>query len=154
LGTVTHNTFVVEREYPKGADRVFAAFADPAKKKHWYAGGGAHDPVSYDLDFRIGGREVLVGKMKPGTPVAGAVLTWAQTFDDIVENERIVFTQTLDVGDRRISVAVITVEISSTDAGSKLKLTHQAAFFEPADGPQMREFGWQALLNAIADALD
>jgi len=58
------------------------------------------------------------------------------------------------VGGRRISVAVITVEISSTDAGSKLKLTHQAAFFEPADGPQMREFGWQALLNAIADALD
>ncbi len=154
MGSVTHNTFVVEREYPKGPDKVFAAFADPAKKKRWYAGGGAHDVANYSIDFRLGGNEVLVGKMKPGTPIAGAVLTWAHTFDDIVEDERIVFTQTLDVGERRISAAVITVEISPTDAGSKLKLTHQAAFFGPADGPQMREFGWRALLNAIADALD
>jgi hypothetical protein len=32
--------------------------------------------------------------------------------------------------------------------------THQAAFFEGADGPQMREHGWRYLLDAVSGALD
>ena len=152
--SVLHNTFVAEREYPKPPSSVFAAFSDPAKKKKWYAGGGAHDVVSYDLDFRVGGAEVLKGRMKPGTPIAGAVLTWAQTYQDIAENRRIVFTQTLDAGDRRISCALITVELLPAGSGCKLVFTHQAAFFEGADGPQMREMGWGALLDALGQALD
>lgn len=152
--SVTHNTFAIERVFAKSPEAVFAAFADSAKKRRWYAGGGAHEPVSFEMDFRIGGREVLVGRMKPGTPIAGAVLTWAQTFDDIVDARRIVFTQTLDVGEKRISVALITVELSPDAAGCRLVLTHQAAFFEGADGPQMREYGWRALLDAADAAMD
>lgn len=149
---VAHNTFTLERTYPHAPARVFAAFSDLARKQRWYAQGGAHDVVSYALDFRTGGKEVLVGKMKPGTPIAGAVLTWAQTFENIVPDERIVFTQTLDIGDKRISCALITVELRPAGAGCALVFTHQAAYFEGADGPQMREMGWSALLEAMAAA--
>jgi uncharacterized protein YndB with AHSA1/START domain len=152
--SVVHNTFVIEKEYPKAPDRVFAAFSDPAKKKRWYAAGGAHDVVSYEIDFRVGGKETLVGKMKPGTPIAGAVLTWTQTYLEVSENRRIVFTQTLDVGERRISVALITAEFMEEGAGCRLVFTHQAAYFEPADGPQMREHGWRVLLDQLGGALD
>jgi uncharacterized protein YndB with AHSA1/START domain len=148
-----HNTFVIEKQYPKAPAKVFAAFGDPAKKKRWYAAGGSHDVVSYTIDFRVGGREVLVGRMKPGTPIAGAMLTWSQTFEEVAENRRIVFTQTLDVGERRISCALITVEFVGEGAGCKLVFTHQAAYFENADGPQMREFGWRALLDAMGQSL-
>jgi uncharacterized protein YndB with AHSA1/START domain len=149
-----HNTFVIERTYPKPPGQVFAAFADTAKKKRWYAAGGAHDVLSYELDFRVGGKEVLVGRMKEGTPIAGAVLTWSQTFVDVAEGQRIVFSQTLDVGDRRISCALITAEMQASGAGCRLVFTHQAVFIEPADGPQMREFGWNALLDALGQSLD
>jgi uncharacterized protein YndB with AHSA1/START domain len=149
-----HHTFVIEKEYPKAPDKVFAAFRDPAKKKRWYAAGGAHDVVSYDLDFRVGGREVLVGKMKPGTPIAGVTLIWSQTYEEIAENKRIVFCQTLDVGSARISVALITADFVEQGAGCKLVFTHQAAFFEGADGPQMREHGWRVLLDALGGAVD
>jgi uncharacterized protein YndB with AHSA1/START domain len=152
--SAVHNTFVIEKEYPKAPDKVFAAFTDPAKKKRWYAAGGAHDVVSYEIDFRVGGKETLVGKMKPGTPIAGAVLTWTQTFEEVAENRRIVFTQTLDVGERRISVALITAEFVEEGAGCRLVFTHQAAYFEPADGPQMREHGWRVLLDQLGGALD
>jgi uncharacterized protein YndB with AHSA1/START domain len=151
---ITHNTFAITRDYPKPPARVFSPFADTARKQRWYAGGGAHDVVSYSLDFRVDGREVLVGRMKPGTPIAGAVLTWAQTFHEIVDGQRIVMLQTLDVGDTRISCALITVELSETASGCRLILTHQAAYFPGADGPQMREMGWNALLEALAAALD
>ena len=30
--SVVHNTFVIERSYPKPPERVFSAFADPAMK--------------------------------------------------------------------------------------------------------------------------
>lgn len=155
---VTHNMFVIEREYPKEPAKVFAAFADNAKKQRWYAGGGAHEVVSYENGFHVGGKEVLVGRMKPGTPIAGAVLTWAKDYIDIVEGERIVGVQTLDMemngAAARASVAVITIELAPSSVGCMLVLTHQAVFFEQTDGPQMREFGWRALLDAVEAALD
>jgi len=149
-----HNTFVIERTYPRSAGDVFAAFSVPEKKRRWYAEGGAHDVLSYDLDFRLGGAEVLIGKMKPDTPVAGAVLKWSQTFIDIVEDKRIVFTQTVDFEDRRISCALISVDLKPEAAGCAMMFTHQGVFFEGADGPEMREMGWRGLLDGAADALD
>jgi uncharacterized protein YndB with AHSA1/START domain len=37
LQPVIHNTFVVERNYLVKPERVFAAFADSAQKRRWYA---------------------------------------------------------------------------------------------------------------------
>jgi uncharacterized protein YndB with AHSA1/START domain len=36
----TANTFVIERHYPPPVERVFAAFAEPALKRRWFAVGG------------------------------------------------------------------------------------------------------------------
>ncbi len=43
--SVTHSTFVIERSYPTSPERVFAAFADPAKKRRWFAEGGSSGPA-------------------------------------------------------------------------------------------------------------
>lgn len=151
---VIHNTFVLERAYPKSVDNVFAAFGVPEKKRRWYANGRGHDVLSYDLDFRIGGNEVLVGRMKSGTPVAGAVLRWSQTFADIIKNERIVFTQTVDFDERRISCALISVGLKPDAAGCSMTFTHQGVYFDGADGSEMRENGWRGLLDSIESALE
>ena len=81
---VTYNTFVVEKEYPKPPAKVFEAFSDIEKKRRWYAAGGSHEVVSYENDFRVGGREVMVGRMGEDTPIPGVVLTWAQEYKEIV----------------------------------------------------------------------
>ena len=148
-----HSTFVIEKSYPKSPEKVFAAFSDAAKKKRWYGESRGHDIGEYKLDFRVGGHELLAVTMKPGTPIAGAVLRWAQTYDDIKENSRIVFSQTLDINGKRISVALITAEFRASKTGCDLVFTHQAAFLEGADGPQMREAGWKALLGNLEKEL-
>jgi uncharacterized protein YndB with AHSA1/START domain len=56
-------------------------------------------------------------------------------------------------GDKRISASLVTVEFLPTEEGTDLICTHQGAFFEGADGPQMREAGWRHLFEQLANEL-
>ena len=59
----------------------------------------------------------------------------------------------MTLGDRRISASLVTVELLPTDEGTDLICTHQGAFFEGADGPQLREAGWRQLFERLAKEL-
>jgi uncharacterized protein YndB with AHSA1/START domain len=72
---------------------------------------------------------------------------------DIVPGRRIVIAATMVVGDRRISATLGTFEVVPAVDGTVLVLTHQAAFFEGADGPQMREEGWRKILDRLGTEL-
>src|SRR5882672_6327428 len=137
--TCVHDTFVLENSYPKPAERVFAAFADEARKRRWYAESKVHDIETFEMEFRIGGAEVARYRLSEDTPFPGVILASDSTYQDIVPNQRIVLVQTMTMGGRRISSALITLEFLATDQGCDLVFTHQAAFFEGADGPEMRK---------------
>jgi uncharacterized protein YndB with AHSA1/START domain len=151
--SVVHNTFVIERGYPKAPERVFAAFADPSKKRRWFAEGDSHEVEEFMMDFRVGGAERLRSRFKAGTPFPGVALTNEGTFQDILPNSRIVTASRMILGDRPISASLVTIELQPADQGTTLVCTHQAAFFEGADGAQMREGGWRRLLDRLASEL-
>ena len=150
---VIHNTFVIERSYPVTAERVFSAFCDPAKKRRWILGGGGHEVEQFAMDFRTGGKECARVRLGAGTPVAGMVCTNDTFYQDIVPNRRIVYTSTMTLGEKRISVSLCTFEFPPAEAGTDLIFTHQAAFFEGADGPAMREGGWRTLFERLTDEI-
>ena len=152
--STVQSTFVIERSYPKPPEKVFAAFSDPKKKRRWYADSPATEVLTYDTDFRVDGIERLSSRMKEGTPVAGAVIEWRNCFMDIVPNQRIVISQSMDFRNKRVSVALVTIELLKTEKGTDLICTHHAAFFEGADGPQMREMGWKSLFDRLGKELD
>jgi uncharacterized protein YndB with AHSA1/START domain len=148
-----HNTFVVERAYPVAPDRVFAALADPVKKRRWFGEGPMHDVEEFAMDFRVGGAERLRYRFKNGTPFPGVVVDNDGIIHDIVTNERIVTASAMVLGGKRISVTLVTIELSPTAEGTTLICTHQGTFFEGADGPQIREMGWRALFEKLAAEL-
>jgi uncharacterized protein YndB with AHSA1/START domain len=147
--SVIHNTFVIERHYPASPERVFGAFSDPGKKRRWFVEGDHHDVEHYEMDFREGGFEHARFRLKGGTPLDGAALTNNTRYQNIVPNRRIVFASTMSVGDKCISASLGTLEFVAASTGTDLIFTHQAAFFEGADGPQMREGGRQKLLDKL-----
>lgn len=151
--TAIHSTFVIERSYPKPPKVVFAAFADPAKKRRWFAEGKNHDVEAFEMDFRVGGVERVQYRFREGTPFPGVLLVNEGSFQDIVADRRVVAASTMTLGERRISSSLVTIELLPTDSGTDLICTHQGAFFEGSDGPKMREDGWQKLFTRLSEEL-
>jgi uncharacterized protein YndB with AHSA1/START domain len=144
--SVTHASFTLERAYPAPPARVFAAWADPAVKSRWFAGGTGD---GHQLDFRVGGREVA-----SGGPDAGPVMTFETFYREIVPQERIVYTSTMSSGAEVITISLTTVEFKPADGGTKLVLTEQGAFLDGHEEPAWRENGTADQLKALADVLE
>lgn len=150
---VQQDSFTIERFYPKDPGAVFAAFADPARKRRWYAEGDTHDVDDFRMRFEVGGQENLSSRLNANTPFAGVALERRGSFLDIVPGSRIVTAATMAIGGRRISASLETFEFVPADGGTRLVFTHQAVFFEGADGPQMRRQGWELLLDRMTAEL-
>src|SRR5258708_16125851 len=151
--SVTHSTFVIERSYRTTPERLFAAFADPAKKRLWFGESDSHEVQEFEMDFRPGGIERTRYRFKEGTPFPGTSLTNDGTYQDIVPNHRVVMASAMTLADKRISASLLTFEFLPTDKGTDLIFTHQGVFFEGSDGPQMREGGWRTLFERLAREL-
>ena len=147
--SVTHATFVVERSYPVPPARVFAAWADPAAKARWFASPEEWGPDEFELDFRVGGREVSrVG------PKGGPVHTYDARYQDIVADERIVYSYSMHLDQTLISVSLATVELRAEGAGTRLVLTEQGAYLDGHDASAQRQQGTAELLHALGSALE
>lgn len=149
----THDTFVLVHAYPQPPERVFAAFADAAKKRRWFADGEHHECEGFEMEFRVGGFERTRQRFKAGTPFQGIALTSEGVFLDIVPNRRVVSASWMAFGDQRISASLVTIELVPHEGGTRLLCTHQSAYFEGADGARIREAGWKKLFGRLATEL-
>jgi uncharacterized protein YndB with AHSA1/START domain len=150
---VVHDTFVIERTYPSAPQRVFAAFADSAKKRRWFAEGKGHELQHYAMDFRVNGKEEARFRFDESTPISGMICVTDGTYLDIVQDSRVVMAATMTIGGRCISATLATFEFFPSGTGTRLLMTHQGAFFEGADGPEMRHHGWQTLLDRLGSEM-
>lgn len=147
--TVTHATFTLERTYPHSPARVFAAFAEPKSKEQWFATTEGWTTDHYELDFRVGGREVYRGK-----PTDGPDVSFDGEIHDIVPNERIVNAYQMHLDDKRISVSLATVQFEAVDGGTRMTYTEQGAFLDGFDNPAQREEGTAELLDVLGGFLE
>ena len=84
--STVHSTFVIERSYPAKPERVFAAFADPTKKRQWFATSEHHDLEEFSSDFKVGGSERARYRFNANSPLATSAIP---TLLRIAESRRI-----------------------------------------------------------------
>ena len=142
--SVTHSTFTLERTYDAPPGRVFAAFADPEQKAAWFAGPPEWPVAAFEVDFRVGGRDV-----SRGGPEGGPMHSFDALYYDIVPDERIVYSYEMHLDDKRISVSLATIELAPTADSTRLTLTEQGAYLDDFDDPTLRETGTRDLLEAL-----
>ncbi len=148
---VHHTIFTLRRRLPFAPATVFAAWASPEAKARWFAGGGGWTEKLREMDFRVGGRERVIGQWAVGSNHATS--DFQAIYHDIVSNQRIVYSYDMFVGDTKLSVSLATIEFQAdgTDA-TQLVLTEQGAFFDDKD-PPMREHGTHFLMDQLTSAL-
>lgn len=145
--TVEHGTFTIERTFEAPPARVFAAWADAKAKAAWFAGpSGEWKPLVRQMEFRIGGREKVKGQF-----AGGRVSEFDAAYHDIVTNRRIVYSYTMHVDEKRISVSLATIEFEPAGSGgTRLILTEQGAYLDGGfDGNAGRERGTRSLMDNL-----
>lgn len=158
--SVVHSSFTIERTYKASPEKIFAAFESPEKKKRWFAEGKGWELKEFTSEFRVGGRERSRFDFNPGpnapagAPPSGTPMGNDTIFLDIVQGKRIVFAYSMSLNERPFSASLTTIELHAKDGSTELVLTEQAAFFEHSDGAELREQGWQKLLDQLKQALE
>jgi uncharacterized protein YndB with AHSA1/START domain len=146
--SVAHATFTIERQYDATPARVFAAFATREAKARWFSGPPEWGPDEGEMDFRVGGRET-----SQGGPKGGPVHAFDAIYQDIVPNERIVFSYDMHLDAVRISVSLTTIEFKADGGCTRLVFTEQGAFLDGFDDAGGREHGWREALEQLGRAL-
>jgi uncharacterized protein YndB with AHSA1/START domain len=146
--SVTHATFSIERTYDAAPARVFAAFAKKESKAKWFKGPPEWTLARWDMDFRVGGREI-----ESGGPKNGPAHTFEATYLDIVEDARIIYAYDMYLGDTKLSVSLTTIQLEPAGKGTRLLFTEHGAFLDGHEDPALREEGTRGLLEALGQSL-
>jgi uncharacterized protein YndB with AHSA1/START domain len=146
--SAVHSIFTIERSYPVTPARVFAAWSSQEAKARWFVGPDEWKKSDHVLDFRVGGKEHLSGGPKGGT-----VHRFDATYQDIIPNERIIYSYDMHLDDAKISVSLATIEFKAEGTGTKMILTEQGVFIDGYDDSSSREKGTIQLLEQLGASL-
>lgn len=149
MRSVVHASFTITRRWNATPARVFAAFADQKKKDAWFGGGLDWAPVSRSFDFRVGGKENSAGRWK-----SGVVSHFDCLYLDIVESERIIYSYTMHLDERKISVSQACIELQADGTGTKFVLTEYGDYLDGYDDAGSREHGTNFLMDALGRSLE
>lgn len=145
MSAIAHATIVMERTYNAAPARVFAAWSDVEARKRW-SSPAENIRIEYEAaDFREGGRDVS-RCIEPGNADYVATVTYL----DIRKDQRIVFAEDVMHGNKRVSAALISVELTSQVSATRLALTLQIASFDEAGMEAGYQFGWSSALDNLA----
>lgn len=150
---ISHGTFRIDKTYNAPAEDVFAAWADLESRAQWFVGPGDWKEVKREMDFRVGGKEVLHSRFGSGyEPIYEA------RFHRIVPDRQIVFVYDMHLNGKHHSLSLATIEIESLEKNqSRLVFTEQVAFLDGTEGrkgTKDREDGTAELLKLLANFLE
>jgi uncharacterized protein YndB with AHSA1/START domain len=144
---ISHGTFSIERRYEALPADVFRAWSDIDLKAKWFIGPEKWSLFRRELDFRVGGSEILHGRFENGRETL-----YTARYHHIAPNTRIVCVYDMHLNQTHHSLSLATIEIKPVPNGTRLLFTEQVAFLDGtigAEGTLSREHGTAAHLDRL-----
>ena len=132
-------SLTIKRRFNAPPAKVFQAWTDPEKVKHWM-GPGAVQVQSAESDARVGGRYRWVMK----TP-AGEIHDVSGVYREVVPNEKLVFSWAWKSTPERESM--VTLTFKPDGAGTLMTLLHELFFDEQAR--DSHQGGWNGAMEKL-----
>ena len=146
---IAHGQFTIERNYAATPQRVYTAWSDLGAKSQWFIGPDTWRQTRRELDFRVGGLEVLAGVFG-----GGRTTTYNARFHALIPAERIVYDYDMHIHDVFHSVSLATVELFPTsNDGTLLRFTEQVAFLDGTTDVAARDKGTAEHLDRLGKYL-
>jgi uncharacterized protein YndB with AHSA1/START domain len=146
---------VIERTFDAPVAVMWQMWTDPEHFKNWYGPTGASIPVA-KMDVRVGGARLVCMEMH--TPTGPIQMWFTGEYLDVVENERLVFTESMADKDGNVMSASdmampeghpttteVRVEFDDIEGRTRMVLTHVGI---PSGSPG--EAGWVMAFDKLA----
>ena len=148
VSPVSERDLVLARTIDAPREKVFRAWTEPHLLKQWFAPLPNATPVA-EIDVRPGGTMRIVMKGPDGEefPVRGVYL-------DVVENERLVFTDAYEAAWEPSGKPFMTVILTFEDEGGKTKYTARARHWTVADREEHERMGFHDGWGQCTDQLE
>jgi uncharacterized protein YndB with AHSA1/START domain len=156
---VSQDAVVIERCFDAPVDLVWQMWTDPDHFKAWYGPDGATVPVA-KMDVRVGGTRLVC--METDTPDGPMRMWFAGEFLEVVENERLLYTEAMsdEKGDLSSPPAVgmpqghprtteVRVELEDLGGRTRMVMTHAGI---PPESPGA--IGWAMAFQKLAAHVD
>jgi uncharacterized protein YndB with AHSA1/START domain len=139
MATATKPSLTIKRRFNAPPEKVYAAWTDPEKVKHWM-GPGAVEVLSAENDARVGGRYRWVMKAPDGE-----VHDASGVYREVVPNEKLVFTWAWKSTPERESL--VTIDFKRDGAGTVMTFMHEQFFDE--DARDRHNAGWTGAFEKL-----
>jgi uncharacterized protein YndB with AHSA1/START domain len=132
-------TVTVKRTFKASAERVFDAWLDPERARHFlFTHPGSQEIVRAEIDARVGGQYLFVARRN------GKDSDHFGEYLEIERPRRLVFT--LSVPTAWADISRIQIDVAPLESGCELTLTHQGVLARLAADV---EEGWTSFLNLL-----
>lgn len=145
---VVHETLVFERQFRVAPSAVFAAYVDVEARARWSAPSDSAAVVYSVEDFRVGGVDRFRCGDKTELQYEGRV-----RYEDILDNRRIVYSETISTQGTRLSIALVSWELFEENGGTRVLVTDQIASFVGNDMVVGSKLGMTAALDNLVASL-
>jgi len=145
---------VIERSFDAPVEQIWQMWTVPEHFQAWYGPTGASIPVA-KMDVRVGGTRLICMEMHtPGGPMQ---MWFAGEYREVVENERLVYTEAIsdEHGNPAAPsstglpeghpVTEVRVELDAVDGRTRMTMTHVGI---PSGSPGAT--GWTMALDKLA----
>ncbi|HLA71721.1 MAG TPA: SRPBCC domain-containing protein [Steroidobacteraceae bacterium] len=147
--SIKHGSFVIERRLDYNPELVYRAWVQKDAKSRWFNGpADKWGETLREMDVRVGGRDVLVGKFSDGSESR-----FEAQYLDVVPEKRLVYVYDMYWQGKKISVTLASIEFVAAGKGTKLLVTEQHAFLDGHEDAGSRERGTQQLMQNLDVAL-